>query len=197
MDMNKFLAPMFPPTPLWMTDLARELIIEAENRYGSSDDTYQFMGVVADPDGPRIRFGIPNDKMIYIAISSASLAYENQAMYQIAHEVIHLLAPNRNPPTTLFEEGLAVWFSIFVPNFPSKEYQSLALSHLRTNPSAANYRLALDLFNEVQGVEPEAARKIRAKKPQLYNLTSSDVIEAIPTISKALADRICQRIQMR
>jgi hypothetical protein len=52
----------------------------------------------------------------------------DQALHQLAHEVIHLLAPHRSPPAVMLEEGLAVHFSVYAPTFISPTYRRDALS---------------------------------------------------------------------
>src|SRR5687768_7876201 len=108
---------MLRPLPIEdMTPLALKLLERAEELYGERDTAFDFLGVNVDPDGPQISF-IMQITGTWIGIDPTCLRLPDKARYQIAHEVVHLLAPNRHPPTIMLEEGLAVHFSIFEPDF--------------------------------------------------------------------------------
>ena len=116
------------------------LLAEAERLYGPRDATYRFAGVRFDPKGPHLRFS-PTWDEIWIELSPSTMTYPDQALHQLAHEVIHLLAPDRSPPAVMLEEGLAVHFSVYAPTFISPTYRHDALKHLitRSSPRVAGY----------------------------------------------------------
>lgn len=172
------------------------LLAEAERLYGPRDATYRFAGVRFDPKGPHLRFS-PTWDEIWIELSPSTMIYPDQALHQLAHEVIHLLAPNRSPPTVMLEEGLAVHFSVYAPTFISPTYRCDALKHLITTPEARNYLDALCVFNELVAIEPNAIVILRQKEPKFHAMDPSFIISVIPQVREELAERLCERRQMR
>jgi hypothetical protein len=168
------------------------LLAEAERLYGPRDATYRFAGVRFDPEGPRIQFS-PTCDEIWIELSPSTNTYPDQALHQLAHEVIHLLAPHRSPPAVMLEEGLAVHFSVYAPTFISPTYRRDALEYLITTPEARNY---LDA-HELVAIEPNAIVVLRQKEPKFHAMDPSFIMSMIPRVREELAARLCERRQMR
>jgi hypothetical protein len=121
----------------------------------------------------------------------------DQALHQLAHEVIHLLAPHRSPPAVMLEEGLAVHFSVYAPTFISPTYRRDALEYLITTPEARNYLDALCVYNELVAIEPNAIVVLRQKEPKFHAMDPSFIMSMIPRVREELAARLCERRQMR
>ena len=172
------------------------LLAEAERLYGPRDATYRFAGVALDPEGPRLRFS-PTREETWIVLSPSTITYPNQALHQLAHEVIHLLAPHRSPPAVMLEEGLAVHFSVYAPTFIPPTYRLDALKHLSTSPEGRNYLDALCVYNELVAIEPNAIVVLRQKEPKFHAMDPSFIMCMIPRVRPELAARLCERRQMR
>jgi hypothetical protein len=175
---------------------ALRLLAEAERLYGPRDATYRFAGVTFDPKGPHLRFS-PTWDEVWIELSPSTMTYPDQALFQLAHEVIHLLAPNRSPPAVMLEEGLAVHFSVYAPTFISPTYRRDTLKHLITTPEAQNYLDALCLYNELVAIEPNAIVVLRQKEPKFHAMDPPFIMSMIPQVREELAERLCERRQMR
>jgi hypothetical protein len=173
------------------------LLAEAERLYGPRDATYRFAGVRLDPKGPRLWFSSPTSDEIWIELSPSTMSYPDQALHQLAHEVIHLVAPDRSPPAVMLEEGLAVHFSVYAPTFISPTYRRDALKYLITTPSARNYLDALCVYNELVAIEPNAIVVLRQKEPKFHAMDPSFIMSMIPQVREELAERLCERRQMR
>jgi hypothetical protein len=172
------------------------LLAEAERLYGPRDATYRFAGVHPDRKGPRLRFS-PTWDEVWIELSPSTMTYPDQALHQLAHEVIHLLTPDRSPPAVMLEEGLAVHFSVYAPTFISQTYRRDALKHLITAPEARNYLDALNVYNELVAVEPNAIVVLRQREPKFHAMDPSFIMSMIPRVREELAERLCERRQMR
>ena len=172
------------------------LLAEAERLYGPRDATYRFAGVTFDPKGPHLRF-TPTWDEIWIVLSPSTIIYPDQALHQLAHEVIHLLAPHRSPPAVMLEEGLAVHFSVYAPTFIPPTYRLDALKHLSTSPEGRNYLDALCVYNELVAIEPNAIVVLRQKEPKFHAMDPSFIMCMIPRVRPELAARLCERRQMR
>ena len=97
----------------------------------------------------------------------------------------------------MLEEGIAVHFSIFVPEFCDPNYRTASLKHLVTNPNAKNYWDAFDLFNRLLAKEPNAIAILRSQRPHFFDMDSAFVMNTIAPAEKDLADKLCERRQMR
>jgi len=179
----------------WMTKFAKKILRDAERKYLPRDNSYQFFGCRLAPKGPNIRF---HDEFtgFWIELSSSASNNKDRLHYQIAHEAIHCLAPVRNPPAKMIEEGLAVWFSLDNPTF-SGNYRELAVEELRTLPINANYLEARNCFLELTAVDPNAIRVLRKKQPNFFDMTPAFIKKMIPSVTDDLAERLCEEREMR
>jgi hypothetical protein len=175
------------------TQSANALLTKAQELFLKRDESDPFLGVRLDPEGPHLRFE-PSGPGVWIELSPSTVQYPNQALHQIAHEVIHLLAPCREPPTVMLEEGLAVWFSIYGPEFPSADYRQLAIDDLYRIDGPVNYRDALELYKKA---DPDAIVKLRTREPRLHLLNPNLIQEVLPGTDPSLASRWCERRAMR
>jgi len=180
-----------------MYALAGLLLSKAETMFGLRDTRFQFLGIRFEDDGPCIRFDAHSSFGIHIALKSIAAADEHMAIYQLAHEVIHLLAPERSPPAFMIEEGLAVWFSIHGPDYPDPSYRQKCIEYVRTNSDAKNYRDALAIYEEIKEIEPEAIMKLRKKRANFFDMDAEFIRQMIPDIGADLADRAFERRTMR
>ncbi len=139
----------------------------------------------------------PDDKEAMIGISPGVDADECRLPFQLAHEVVHLLSPHRGQyDAMMIEEGAAVWFSIYGPEFPIADYKGRALDYIRTHADTQNYRCALDLHTNLDAVYPDSIRALRAARPRFYEMTPEFIVETVGA-SKELADQLCERVTMR
>lgn len=180
----------------WMNAQAKALLAKAEQHFLSKEADFEYRGVRFDLEGPHIRFDFSGPG-VWIELSPSAQFYPNQAQHQIAHEVIHLLAPNRSPPTIMLEEGLAVWFSVHGPDFVHDTYKAEVFAHLSSDEKAKNYRDALALYNELSSIDPEAIKNLRAREPKLHALSPNLIREVLPHVDADLAERLCERRKMR
>jgi hypothetical protein len=141
--------------------------------------------------------GSPTWDEIWIELSPSTMTYPDQALHQLAHEVIHLLAPDRSPPAVMLEEGLAVHFSVYAPSFISPTYRRNVLEYLVTSPEARNYLDALCVYNELVAIEPNAIVVLRQKEPKFHAMDPSFIMCMIPRVRQELAARLCERRQTR
>jgi hypothetical protein len=170
-----------------------DLLRGAEQFFGPRVRSYQ-TGVFFLDVGPMLH--VQGD-LALIVLSEDAWQYPDQALHQLAHEVVHLLSPLPGEPLAcMLEEGAAVWFSIFGPAFRSG-YRDLAAGYIQRDPSSANYRDALALYEELIGLHPRAVQTIRERQPSFHELNAADLVATIPGVTPAFADRLLERRQMR
>jgi hypothetical protein len=89
-----------------------DLLAEAEDRYGNRDLDWTPIGIEFGGDWPSIWYpGYPGRRHISIKLSRAARQDFGQAIFELSHEVIHLLGPAGRRAAPAIEEGVAVLFS--------------------------------------------------------------------------------------
>lgn len=155
----------------------------AEGLFGKRDSSYTLLGMYFCEEAlhPCIVYHPNNENRVFIELTANTLQNRPRACYQLCHEVIHLLAPdkyNKNSANNL-EEGIAVWFSLYCMNkfFPGSynEYYS----HIQTNPdpTVVKYR---DAFNAVSDIIKDESDCIKIK----------ELREIVPSLSRMGKDLI-------
>ena len=82
------------------------MLHEAERSFGQRNKDYTILGIeLADIKQPQIWF--PGDcRHIIIQLTEDCINDMDKALFQLAHETIHCLEPNKYGSTTVLEEGL-------------------------------------------------------------------------------------------
>jgi hypothetical protein len=86
-----------------------ELLEELEARFGPRDQTWTPLGIMFGGVDSRIRIHNWRAKQIIIRLSEDCASNCRKALFALAHEAVHLLAPVES--ATMLEEGLATDFS--------------------------------------------------------------------------------------
>ncbi len=88
----------------------------AESRYGPRDINWTLLGVeFTSLNAPQVWYPIFNGvgKSIIIQLTKSAATDETQALFQLSHEVVHLLTPaGPGALATVLEEGLATYNSL-------------------------------------------------------------------------------------
>ncbi|MBB1287666.1 hypothetical protein H5085_02460 [Pseudoalteromonas sp. SR43-6] len=137
------------------------MLREIENLYGERDKSWTFVGVEFEKNGPQNWFP-GNCGNIAIQLNTNALDNEILAHYQLAHEVVHLLAPDGKRGAPIIEEGLATLYS---EDFISREYGATGYTNMPSYIDAA--KSVRDLLS----FDPEAIKKLRAVQPSFKEMT--------------------------
>lgn len=176
------------------TGLARPLFAKAQEMYGPAVAGWEFAGVTETANGPEIIYPRPGLVMIATTTNTRDI---HQLLFQLGHEVIHLLSPDQNGPgAMMIEEGLAVKFSIEAPAYPREAYRDEALKSLQTTSASSNYREALSLLTMLEKQCPNAIRQLRTVEPHIH-AWSPALLTTQLGISSEFASKLCERVQMR
>src|SRR5208337_1006395 len=112
---NLVVARPCPPgsgcTYTWtLASRAGEILRLVEERYGPRDCSFTLLGVEFSEPQPQIWF--PGDcRHVVIQLTTSAMNDEIQALYQLAHECVHLLDPVVFGLASVFEEGVATLLS--------------------------------------------------------------------------------------
>lgn len=177
--------------------VAERLLALAEQRFGPRVPGWRFLGVFFDADGPCIAFPSQARDEIEMRVTFACRTNADLAGFQIGHEVIHMLSPDRHPPASMLEEGIATLFSLEGPAFLSPTYRTFAIHYLATHPHVHHYNEALGLVRQVLAIQPDAVRELRRHEPRLHAYTADFITHHLPRVPRALATSLMERRRMR
>jgi hypothetical protein len=110
-----------------LPSLTRQLglfLEKAETQFGPRNMSFTLLGIEFY-DGPnRVTYPNTDRNQIVIQLSkeSESRGNHDQALFQLAHETVHVLAPVDVGTSTVLEEGLATYFSLTAPDFADPTY---------------------------------------------------------------------------
>ena len=138
------------------------------------------MGVEFCDDRPRIWYP-GNRGHVAIQLTDSARTDWKSALFQLAHEVIHLLAPLGHKGAFNIEEGLATRFSHIISARHALGYRSNIAAYLRAEADV----IAL------LAIDPQAIRKIKEREISFNKMTSELLAEVSPNLPPDLAARLC------
>jgi hypothetical protein len=171
--------------PTNLQKLQDALIKVAERHFGKRDLSFTVKLPVYG-DGPRIRLSYL-EKWAYAELSLYAARYWPTAVFELAHEVIHLLNPV-DGCTNYLEEGIAVEFQdFFAPQFSGEKISVVLPSYLEAQ------RLVRGLHKEPF----KAAKKIRALCGSLSSVSYNDLSRLFPNKDAGLLHKLVQECKPR
>lgn len=155
------------PSRLWW--LQNDLLRLAEQKLGPRDKSKEIYQPGFHPDGPHL-INTPTMDGAFALLSPNAAGYWPTAVYELAHETVHLLNPTAGN-TNWLEEGVAVAFSV------------VALGHydlptLRPSPGA--YLEALSLVQGLPNGPFPTARRVREVAGALNAVSFEQLIGIVP-----------------
>ncbi|MEH2289305.1 hypothetical protein [Nostoc sp.] len=153
-----------------------EIISDIEAQFGKRDRSWTILGIEFCDSGPKTWF--PGD-CGHIVIQLGSSAKEDpvQALFQLAHESVHLLDPVVSSFGTVLEEGLATYFSL----------QYIEQFHSNYTTSDMNYATAARLTAHLLDINPMAIKELRSRGIKIAQITASQLLAVCPKLPKSIA----------
>ncbi len=158
-----------------LTRLAESILKDVEKQFGDRVSSWNFIEVQVLENGPRLLYHLDTNS-ISIALSKKVLEHEIQLLFQLSHEVCHLLHPSRKNTgelldTLVINEGLSTFFQV---NYVSKTFGNK--SHLENDLKtySSNYYEAYLLVQELEQIKSGTIKKLRSLQPQIDLLTQSE-----------------------
>lgn len=139
------------------------MLIEIESLYGQRDKEYTFIGVEFSSNGPQNWFP-RNCKNVIIQLNLNALNDDTIACYQLAHEAIHLLAPDGQNGAPVIEEGLA---TVYSEDFVQREFNTTNLT------GRLSYIDAAQKVRELISIDTDAIKKLRNIEPSFKEMTAA------------------------
>lgn len=164
-----------------LTSLLGEFLTELEARYGRRDRTYTLLGIQFGSETPQLWYpGGHGNIIVMLSLSVAS--YPNGAIFELAHEAVHLLAPSGSRQVLVVEEGLAARFSV------EQTHKYGGTPGIIT----ARYAEAAELVGQAEKIAPDFVYKVRAHVPAFTAWTPEILQAIVPTIPPNLAVRLTE-----
>jgi len=167
-----------------MASLLSRFLDEAEDLFGPRDHAFTPVGVEFC-DRPHPQTWFPGNRgHVAIQLSENARLDPNRALFQLAHEVVHLLAPGSNR-ANVTEEGLASLFSDAMAERYGSPYRTT-----KDGPYRRAMALAAPLL-----AEPSIVRAIRSVEPTFALWTPALLLDVAPAVGSDLAKRLCARFE--
>lgn len=172
-----------------LTTYALKYLVEAETLYGARTNDFEYVGLELNEAGPP-KVWYPWNKYIVIQVSQSTANDTRQAIFQIAHEVVHVLSPNGQPTTNNLEEGLATYFSKIVTDRDSGD-NSYATNSIQTTKYFKPYELVEKLLT----ADPDAIKKLRKFQPVIGSITKQNFIDAGIILEDDIIDELIKPME--
>lgn len=150
------------------------LLQQAEQQFGSRDQSYTLLGIEFGEDGPMVWYPSTGRDVI-IQLSDSAAQDPTQAFFQLAHEVVHLLAPSGGQNALVVEEGLAAYFADEMSRRVGSPWHSVGPDYLQ----------AKALVEKLLSAESLAVKKIRQTEPDFCKWTPDLIQTVAPRVLSA------------
>ncbi len=152
----------------------------AETLYGKRDASYTLLGVeLTKKKNPQIWFPNYGDsKNIVIQITENCLNDMDRAVFQVAHEAIHCLAPVKNNEVSVLEEGLATLFAI--------DYCTKNNHGKHWNAQKKEYVTAQKWVEKLIETDKHIIKKLRDLEPSFSKINKSLILKINPNVPEFL-----------
>lgn len=175
-------------------ETAKHLINRAVKEFGPMRSEWSYCGIEINDGYPHLIYN-PLLGQIKISLTSKVKEDYNQLLYQLAHEVCHLLYPTIDintgiqEPTTVLNEGISTYFATCVTG------EILGLEYLKelielNSQNSPNYSLAMALVTELLSIDENAIIKLRKIKPKLNDIKTQHFEEAGINIESELKENL-------
>lgn len=148
-----------------LTTRLGEMLQIAEDLFGKRDYSYTPIGIEFYGDFPMVWYP-GNCQHIAIRLSVNAAFDLRRALYQLAHETVHLLSPTGGRDANNLEEGVATWFS---------NYYLTSLRCEEMPSDIESYKQALKPIKPFLDKDPWLVKRIREKQPSFHKMNVEDI----------------------
>lgn len=159
---------------------------ELQRKFGPRDMTYTPLGIEFAPDGPMIWYPIPESKHLSIVLSDNARRDWKRALWQLAHESVHVLAPTGQRNSLVVEEGLASLYA-------DETSRAYGLGYLNTDP---RYQYCIDKVRELLTIQIDAVTVLRRLEPSFSKWQAQWLVDVLPNVPRVLADALCEPFEI-
>ncbi|MET4066814.1 hypothetical protein ABID58_001597 [Bradyrhizobium sp. S3.2.6] len=188
-------SPLFTSVPIpagatWtLTTLTGLMLDEAETLYGRRDMDWTLLGVEFYESATKPQISFPGSrKHVVIRLTSDTANDYDHAVWQLAQEIVHLLAPVGYGEANNLEEGLATHFAINTVHHNDKTRWQSFCSGMR-DPVCAYAQPLADCEALLQ-LDSDIIKKLRRSQSYLSRVTAGQILQLAPACDPLLAARL-------
>lgn len=165
-----------------LTSLLGSFLRELEEKYGPREKDWTPLGIEFHGEIPMIWYP-GNCKSVSIMLTESASLNPQQAIYQLAHEAVHLLSPSGGRETLVVEEGMANSYA-----------REIAFRYgFQVHNVIPSYEWASKLQTDLEIHRSDAIRFLRKARPVMHEWTSSFLHQQLPEIPYELIEGLCAR----
>lgn len=166
-----------------LTTLLGKFLAFAQEDFGPRQLDWTILGVeFGSGPTPHIFYPQPGQRYVVVTLGASARVDLRQAIFHLAHETIHLLAPSGASDANHLEEGLATLFSMRVMSWCQLD---------PLYPSLASYAAAAEDVAHLLRLDDGALRRLRIEDTSFSSITPSRLQKAVPQASSELVSRLC------
>jgi len=173
-----------------LTSKLAQILLNAEQRYGQRNQHWTVVGIEFSTDKqPKVwyPYAQQGEKFIIVQLTQAARCNPEIALFQLSHEVIHLLSPiGGRTQSNVFEEGLASYFAL---ETLKKQGYKITDNYIVNK----DYQAAYQAIKRLYTLHPNSdaiIKTLRKNVTTFKQLTSQQLQQAFPKISTALAQQL-------
>ena len=162
------------------------MLSKAEELYGRRDMDWTPIGVeFCACNAPHIWFP-GGRKHVAIRLTLRALNDWNEALWQLAHEIVHVLGPVEGNTNNL-EEGIATHFALSVPYYDTSRFRQ------SVEQTASPYSSPLRDYEALLQIDSGVIKKLRKQQSYLSLVTANQILDVLPSGDPTLAARLVDR----
>ena len=172
-----FFADQIPNGFTWtLASRLGDMLHLAEELFGPRDKSFTILGVEIGPDVPRLWYP-GNRGSVVVQLAPSAVAGMSRACYQLAHEAVHLLAPNGGGSAVNLEEGVACYFA--------ELYMRKQFGEPHWRPEIPSYVRALSMVRARLDRDARCVRRLRDKSMSFSGIADGDLSREFPDLDPA------------
>jgi hypothetical protein len=125
------------------------------------------------------------------ALTLSALNDLDEALWQLAHETVHILGPVEREKANNLEEGVATRFALNITHYRDKS--RVAIFRQVVQQASPRYRSALQDCEAPLQIDSDIIKKLRKQQPYLSRITAKQILDVLPNCDPTLADRLTGR----
>jgi hypothetical protein len=156
-----------------------QMLSKVETSFGQRDRTFTILGIEFHDGVPQLWFP-GNCGHVVIQLGLTAMQDPSRAMFQLAHERVHLLDPAPGGTNNL-EEGIATQFSLdFLQTECGVRYQT----------GDVRYDNAVSLVRSLVSAKTDAPRELRRKNGPWRGVSTEQIAALCPTLDHSIAEQL-------
>jgi hypothetical protein len=161
-----------------------------ESQYGDRDKSFSFLAVEFHNKPYAQTLVNEQARTLAVRLDFAAKGDDLRLKFQLWHEAVHCLAPVETMETIWFEEGLAVYSSLYAPPI-NREYRRRCLKDMERFP---DWYRPYKAFTKLKATSDQIKSLHEALPLRRFDNVTADLIVECFDINKTFADQLCQRL---